>query len=189
MEAYKPEELSQVRKHLKYTWKNKYRAFIQKFRLGEVHASIHIDKDVEFMRFPKNIFIKPNVIVKEGARICSCNEKATIHIGENTTVGYHTFIFASHKISVGNNCLIAPFVYLVDSNHQIAREKRINLQPNETAEIMIGDDVWIASNVTILKGVTIGKGAVIAANSVVNKSIPEYEIWGGSPAKKIGERS
>jgi acetyltransferase-like isoleucine patch superfamily enzyme len=52
----------------------------------------------------------------------------------------------------------------------------------------VGNDVWIASNVTILKGVHIADGAVIAANSVVNCNVGPYEIWGGSPARKIGER-
>lgn len=182
------EEVSQIRKYLKRRWIHKLRTFIQSFRVGEIHSNVYLDKNIEFMRFPKNIYIKANVVIKEGVRICSCNDKAKIHIGQNTTIGYHTFIFASEKISIGDNCLIAPFVYLVDSNHQIQKDRCINKQPNETAEIKIGDDVWISSNVTILKGVSIGKGAVVAANSVLNKSIPEYEIWGGSPAKKIGER-
>lgn len=182
------EELSQVRKHLSRNWKHCLRSFIQSFRLGEIHSSVYLDSNVSLLRFPKNIYIKANVIIKEGARICSCNEKAKIQIGARTTVGYHTFIFASNAITIGSDCLIAPFVYIVDSNHRIDRDQLINKQPNETSKIEIGDDVWIASNVTILKGVVIGRGAVIAANSVVNKSVPEYEIWGGSPAKKIGER-
>jgi acetyltransferase-like isoleucine patch superfamily enzyme len=179
---------SQLRKHLKFTLANRLRSVTQGWRLGKLGKNVHIDRHVEFMRFPKNIFISNNVVVKEGARICSCNETAVVFIGENTTIGYHTFVFASSKIEIGSNCLIAPFVYIVDSNHQIKRDVNINLQPNETAPIVIGNDVWIASNVTILKGVTIGDGAVIAANSVVNKDVGRYEIFGGSPAKKIGER-
>lgn len=185
---YRKEEVPQVRKHLKRSWIHHLRVFIQSFRLGEVYFNVYLDRSVKLMRFPKNIYIKPNVIIKEGARICSCNENAIIEIGENTTIGYHTFIFASSKIVVGNNCLIAPFVYVVDSNHQIARDQLINSQPNESEAIVIGDDVWIASNVTILKGVCIEDGAVIAANSVVNKNVGSYEIWAGTPAKKIGER-
>lgn len=180
--------MSQLRQHLKFTWKNKVRAFRQKGRLGKLGNRVHIDKSVEFMRFPKNIFVGDEVVIKEGARICSCNKTAQIRIGERTTIGYHNFIFASSKIEIGNDCLIAPFVYIVDSNHQIERTHLINKQPNETAPIFIENGVWIASNVTVLKGVTIGEGAVIAANSVVNSNIPAYEIWGGSPAKKIGER-
>ena len=179
---------SQLRKYLKFTWFNRFRYFIEKRRLGSLGKGVFIDKNVEFMRFPINIRISDEVVIKEGARICACNEGATINIGKRTTIGYHTFIFSSQKIEIGDDCLIAPFVYVVDSNHQIEKGIKINLQPNVTDPIKIGNDVWIASNVTILKGVVIGDGAIIASNSVVNKSIPENEIWGGSPAKKIGER-
>lgn len=180
--------MSQLRKHLNFTWYNHYRYFLEKKRLGFLGNKVFIDKNTQLMRYPKNISIYEEVVVKEGARICACNERATISIGKRTTIGYHTFIFASERIEIGDDCLIAPFVYLVDSNHQIEKGININLQPNVTAPIIIGNDVWIASNVTILKGTVIGNGAVVASNSVVNKNVPENEIWGGSPAKKLGER-
>jgi len=179
---------SQLRKHLKYTFRNKLRLFFAKKKLGFCGSKVFIDKNVEFQRYPKNIDISKNAVIKEGTRICSCNKDANISIGENTTIGFHNFIFASAGISIGNDCLIAPFVYIVDSNHQIKHHQKINEQANVSAPIKIGNDVWIASNVTILKGVTIGDGAVIAANSVVNKDIPPYKIVGGSPALEIGER-
>ena len=179
---------NQLRKHLKFSFINKLRLVLAKKRLSKCGNDVWIDKRVEFLRYPDNIYIENNVVVKEGAKICPCNDKAEIYIGENTTVGYYNFFFASKKISIGNNCLLAPFVYIVDSNHQIEKKELINRQPNISEEIIIEDDVWVASNTTILKGVKIGKGAVVAANSVVNKDIPSYEIWGGSPAKKIGER-
>ena len=140
------------------------------------------------MRFPKNIFFGSHVAIKEGARICACNAEAKIQVGVNTTIGYHTFIFASSSIRIGDDCLIAPFVYIVDSNHQIKAGQRINQQPNESAPIQIGNDVWIGSNVTILKGVQIGDGAVIGANSLVNTDIPPNSIYAGTPAKLIGNR-
>jgi len=180
--------MNQLRKHLLFNSSNKKRLEKATKQLSFCGSNVWIDKNVEFQRFPKNISIDDNVVIKEGTRICSCNEKAKIFIGKNTTIGFHNFIFASDYIEIGNDCLVAPFVYIVDSDHQTQRDTRINLQPNITAPISIGDDVWISSNVTILKGVTIGDGAVIAANSVVNSNVPEYEIWGGSPAKKIGER-
>lgn len=181
-------EASQVRQHLKFTWRNRWRTFLQRERLGNLGVGVHLDRSVEFMRFPKNIYVGNDVIVKEGARICSCNKDAIIRIGDRTTIGYYGFIFASERIEIGDDCLIAPFVYLVDSDHQIARGTKINLQPNETAPIKIGNDVWIASNVTVLKGVKISDGVIVAANSLVNESIPPYEIWAGTPARKIGER-
>jgi len=179
---------NQLRQNLKYTFKNNIRLRKAKRKLAMCGDGVWIDKNVEFMRFPKNIYIKQNVVIKEGVKICSCNNSAKISIGENTTVGYYNFFFASKGITIGDNCLIAPFVYIVDSNHQAEMGTLINQQENISEEIIIGNDVWIASNVTILKGVKIGDGAIIAANSVVNKDVEAYTVVGGSPAKFISKR-
>lgn len=180
--------MSQLRKHLTFTWRHRWRARRQRSRLGHLGSRVWIDKRVELMRYPGNISIGDEVVLKEGARICACNQSARISIGARTTIGYHNFLFASAGIEIGEDCLIAPFVYIVDSDHGTARNQKINTQPNTAKAVKIGSDVWIASNVTILKGVSIADGAVVAANSVVNRDIGAYEIWGGSPAKKIGER-
>ena len=34
---------------------------------------------------------------------------------------------------------------------------------------------------------TIGENSVIAANAVLLNSVPENEVWGGIPARKIGD--
>jgi len=179
---------SQLRKHLKFTVKNKLRAFIQGNRIGYLGKRVFIDKNVELLRFPKNISVNNGAVLKEGARICACNEKATISIGENTTVGFHTFIYASEKIKIGDNCLIAPFVYIVDSNHSIEKGTLINQQSNITEEVIIGNDVWLGTGAKILKGTVIEDGAVIAAGAIVSGLVKANEIFGGVPAKKIGER-
>ncbi len=179
---------NQLRQHLRFTFKNKFRLFIAKHKLAFCGNRVWIDKNVELQRFPENISVKDNVVIKEGTRICACNVNAKISIGENTTVGFHNFFFASDSIIIGDNCLIAPFVYIVDSNHQAKKGILINQQENISEKIIIGNDVWIASNVTILKGVTIGDGAVIAANSVVNKDVATSTVVGGSPAKYISDR-
>ena len=64
----------------------------------------------------------------------------------------------------------------------------MNKQQSTEASIVIEDDVWLGVNVAVLKGITIASGAVIAAGAVVAKSVPANEIWGGVPARKIGER-
>lgn len=57
--------------------------------------------------------------------------------------------------------------------------------------IEIGDDVILSPGCKVLckEGVLrVGKGSVIGANAVLLQSTGEYEIWAGSPARRIGER-
>jgi acetyltransferase-like isoleucine patch superfamily enzyme len=54
--------------------------------------------------------------------------------------------------------------------------------------IVIGEDVWIGCGARILDGVQIGNGAVIGAGAVVTRSVPDYCIAVGVPAKVVGRR-
>ena len=179
---------SQFRKHNKINFFNHLRYWFHKLRIGKMGKQVVIGKNVSLLRFPKNIFINDNVVVKDGANICSCNSNAIIKIGKNTTVGFYTFIYSSSSIQIGANCLIAPFVYIVDSNHQIKKNKLINQQDNISKKIIIGNDVWIGTGAKILMGTKIGNGAVISAGAIVNKDVDPYIIVGGVPAKIISTR-
>lgn len=65
----------------------------------------------------------------------------------------------------------------------------VEKDPRERTVLTIGNDVWIGANTIILPSCkNIGNGAVIAAGSIVTKDIPQYEIWGGDPAKFIKKR-
>jgi acetyltransferase-like isoleucine patch superfamily enzyme len=178
----------QLRKHIRPTVWDKYRIWRIRQQLGNCGKGVFFERNTAFMRYPNLIRIGSNVIIKEGTKICPCNEQALVTIGNNTTIGYHTFLFASASISIGNNCQIAPFVYFVDSDHGIARDQLMNQQPNITEPITVGDDVWIATGAKILKGVTVHNGAVIAAGAVVKDDIQPYEIVGGIPARHLGFR-
>jgi acetyltransferase-like isoleucine patch superfamily enzyme len=76
----------------------------------------------------------------------------------------------------------------VDHDHDISGTGALPKSPGPCAPIVLSDYVWVGANSVILKGVEIGLGSVIAAGAVVTKSIPPNEIWGGVPARKIGER-
>jgi len=182
------EEISQLRQHLRFRLIHRLRLWYYKRQLEHCGNHIFFDKNIEIQRFPQNVSIFDNVVLKEGARICACNSTAHISIGKNSTIGFHTFIIASENIKIGENCLIAPFVYLVDSDHQTKKGTLINQQSNLTAPISVGNDVWIGAGAKILKGVSIGDGAIVAAGAVVTTSIGANEVYGGIPAKKISER-
>lgn len=112
-----------------------------------------------------------------------------IEIGERVFVGYGCIFNCNTKIIIGNDTLIASNTTFVDTGHEITLGMNINKQPCSIKEIVIGEDVWIGTHCVILKGVIIGNGSIVGAGSLVNKSIPENQIWAGTPAKFIRNRN
>lgn len=55
----------------------------------------------------------------------------------------------------------------------------------KTQPVLLKENVFIGAHTIILKGVTVGRNSVVGAGSVVTKSIPDNEIWGGAPARYI----
>ena len=86
-------------------------------------------------------------------------------IGERTTIGYNTIIMASKSISIGSDCMIAPNVYIVDSNHGMLSDRLFNIQQNSTDSVKLGDNVWVGAGVIILPGVTICDGVIVGAGA------------------------
>lgn len=54
--------------------------------------------------------------------------------------------------------------------------------------VEIGDGSFIGANTIICNSVVIGKNVIVGAGSIVTKSIPDNEIWGGNPARFIKKR-
>lgn len=79
---------------------------------------------------------------------------------------------------------------IISSNHEFDRGTEIPYSRGSTfnKKVNIGEFVWCGHNVTIMPGVNIGEGVVIAAGSVVTKSVPNFAVVGGVPAKIIKYR-
>lgn len=106
----------------------------------------------------------------------------------------------ANKITVGKYTSIAEGVILdggynhIYTNvstypfHMWSSEYISNIElPRDTT---IGSDCWIGEGVLILAGAKVSDGAVIGARSMVTKNtyIGPYEIWAGTPARKIKHR-
>jgi acetyltransferase-like isoleucine patch superfamily enzyme len=113
-------------------------------------------------------------------------EDGNVDIGHNVFINRNVMIVSMERISIGDDVLIGNNVSIYDHDHVFKnRSVAYGKQGFITARVRIDDKVWIGANSVILKGVTIGYGSVIAAGSVVNKSIPSRQIWGGVPVKFI----
>lgn len=179
----------QLRAHARLTLRHRVRAAWHRLRGAALGDRVLVDASAQLLRYPSRIEVGADAILKAGSHLCPCRADASVRIGARTTVGISTLIYASERIDIGDDCMIAPFVHIVDSNHGTRRDTPMNRQPNETAPIRIGNDVWIGAHVVILKGVTIGDGAIVAAGAVVRDDVAPYSIVGGVPARMIGERT
>jgi acetyltransferase-like isoleucine patch superfamily enzyme len=88
----------------------------------------------------------------------------------------------SNLISIGDDSVIGGDVTLI--GHSAERGQLV------AERVKIGSRVTIGLMAIILPGCEIGDGAVIAASAVLTKGtkVGPNEIWGGVPAKKLGEK-
>lgn len=105
-------------------------------------------------------------------------------VGDNSTINDRCFFDTRGGICIGSNTAITSGVWISTVKHDV-HSAGFEAIPEG---VEIGDFVFIGRRAMILQGCKIGKGAVLGAGSVLTKSIPDFEIWAGNPARKIGER-
>ena len=127
-----------------------------------------------------NVAIYDNVIM---------NNIEKMDIGCGVAFNSGAYIEAYGGIRIGNNVGISQGVSIFTTNHVFDRTDIPHSEQGlEKAEVVIGNDVWLGSKSTVLMGVTIGNGCVVGSGAVVSKSLPEYSVSVGVPAKVIRMR-
>ena len=86
---------------------------------------------------------------------------------------------------IGKNVMMGPECLIYTRNHRFDKTKLKYDGYTETRPVIIKDDVWIGARVIILPGVSIGRGSTVGAGAVVSKSVPEYSVVVGNPAKVV----
>ena len=128
----------------------------------------------------------------------------SIFIDNDSEIMDHVRIGGIHtqrsKITIGKRVGIFPFAY-INPSHEITLEDGVGVggsshlfthgawmskydgYPVKYAPITLKKNVWLGWRVTILPGVTVGENSIIQADALIAKSIPEYSIASGNPAK------
>lgn len=113
-----------------------------------------------------------------------CDYGSHIEVGKNLFINYNCTIIDVAKVTIGDNCQLAPNVAIYTAGHPVHPMSRNSLY-EYGIEVNIGDNVWIGGNTVVLPGVHIGSNTVIGAGSVVTKDIPDWVIAAGNPCKVI----
>lgn len=132
-----------------------------------------------------NLFSNP--IGGDTRTVISVSNGACLIIGDYT--GFSNIaISCKERVTIGNYVKIGGGVKIYDSDfHSLNFEDRKNRKTDVPLKkpVVLKDGCFIGAHSIILKGVTIGKESIIGAGSVISKSVPDREIWGGNPAKMI----
>lgn len=113
-----------------------------------------------------------------------CDYGKHIEVGKNFFANYNCTILDVAKVSIGDNCQMAPNVAIYTAGHPVHPDTR-NTAYEYGIEVTIGDNVWIGGNTVICPGVHIGSNTVIGAGSVVIKDIPDWCVAVGNPCRVI----
>ena len=127
------------------------------------------------------------VWIGHGTKI-RCHE-GEVSIGHKTVLGQECTISAYQHVSIGEQCILADRVMMIDFDHNVAEvERPIRVQGLYKRHARVGNNVWIGYGAQILRGVTVGDNSIIGAGSVVTKDVPANAVVGGAPARVIRMR-
>lgn len=113
-----------------------------------------------------------------------CDYGFNIEVGKNFYANYNCTILDVGKVTIGDNCQLAPNVAIYTAGHPVHPDSR-NSAYEYGIPVSIGDNCWIGGNSVICPGVKIGNNVIIGAGSVVTKDIPDWAIAAGNPCKVI----
>lgn len=159
----------------------------------------------------KNYFIHPNALVETGdigkdTRIWAFSHvQKNVIIGEDCNLGDHTFVESGVKIGnrvtikngiavwegvkIEDDVFLGPFC--VFTNDMFPRSK---VYHSEVIETIIKKGASVGANATVLCGIELGRFCLIGAGAVVTRSVPDFALVIGNPARfkywvsKTGEK-
>jgi acetyltransferase-like isoleucine patch superfamily enzyme len=170
-------------------WVSLMYPFASRGRKLSFHFTSHLNR-----QRASRISLGNSVSLRKGAWLNAAVDESTgepvIVIEDNCAVGPDTVISAKNRIHIERDVLIAGAVLIMDHNHAYEDIKVpiVNQGITEGGKIRIGQGCYIAHGAAIIcpRGeLTIGRNCVIAANSVVTRSIPDYSVVVGLPARII----
>lgn len=160
-------------------------------KFGALGPNAQIDWPLD-VSFPKNIRIGKNFRMRAHGRLLSVSSEpgsppGILVIGDDVHIEGFCSIAAAVHIELESHVLCGANVTIRDHDHGFLP---VDLppfnRPLTCAPVRIRRFVWIGQNVVILKGVTIGRNAVVGASAVVTRSVPDFAVVAGVPAKQIG---
>ena len=165
---------------------------LKNLKIKKIGRNLKISKNALLIN-PQFISIGNNVRI-DAYTVITASKKEVI-IGSNVHLGVNCYINGSYGFQIKNFSSISSGCRIFTSSDDYSGNflfsptipKKYTKPTNK--KILIEKFVNIGANTVILPGVIAGEGSAVGALSLVNKNLNKWEIYFGTPAKKIGQRS
>ncbi len=152
-----------------------------------------------------DILVHPTAVIDDGAVIGAgtriwhfCHVMSGAVIGRDCVLGHNVFV--GRGVRIGDGCKLENNVSLFEGVELDAgvfcgpsvvftnvRTPRAHVDRHgEFLPTLVGRGATLGANSTIVCGIRIGAFATVGAGSVVTKSVPDYALCYGNPAKQAG---
>jgi acetyltransferase-like isoleucine patch superfamily enzyme len=114
---------------------------------------------------------------------CEFSFGYNLSVGDNVTIHRNVLIDDRGEVVIGNNVSISDYANIYSHSHAVEDINDVSL-----GRTVIGDNTRITYHSTVFSGVQVGHDAILASHSIANKDIPDFEIFGGVPGKKVAQK-
>jgi UDP-2-acetamido-3-amino-2,3-dideoxy-glucuronate N-acetyltransferase len=148
------------------------------------HASAFVDAGAEVGHGTK---IWHFAHVQKGARVgskCVLGQNVNVDggavIGDNVKIQNNVSIYSG--VTVEDDVFLGPSCVLTNVTNPRSQVNRHSLYE----QTLLKRGCTVGANSTILCGLTVGRYAFVAAGAVVTRSVPDYALMVGNPARQVG---
>ncbi len=162
-----------------------YRHVFGSFGKGSVIYKPTMLNNPRFMHIGKDVSIRRGVRLE--AVVSDPANPPELRIGNNVNIEQDVHIVFTGKIVIADNVSITARCSLLGGAHpffDVHSPVKIGARlTGATSRIEIGEGSFLGIGSVVMINVKIGRHVVIGSNSVVTKSIPDYSVADGKPAK------
>lgn len=164
---------------------------LQELGLASFGEDVRISKKASIYN-PNRISLGSHVRIDDFC-VLSAGEGG-IEIGDYVHIAVYCSLIGAGKIILNDFCNLSSRVAIYSSNDDYSGEHLTNPTIPELftgvthADVLLGKHVIIGSGCVVLPGIRLDDGVAVGALSLVNKDCQTFGIYGGVPAKRIGER-
>ena len=158
-----------------------------------IHSTAIVEKDVQI---GEGTTVWDHVHIRRAARIgkqCIVGEKTYIAPGVRigSRVKINAFVYICSEVTVEDGAMISAGVIFTNDRYPRATTPDLtqlrSSEPDEhTLQTLVGEGATIGAGCRIGPGLVVGRFSMIGMGSIVTRSVPDFALAVGTPARVVG---